>query len=190
MIHRLSRLVAVAVGLAVVTTACRPGDGEEAAETEAATAATVSAPDTTGAAIWAHLQESDYEANWQMWPDKGSFYTGNQPHGMLLTTYLNDVAYQALTGGATEMPAGAIIVKENYMPDSTLAAVTTMFKAAGYNADHNDWFFTKHLPSGELDKAPNGMQLEGRLPGCQDCHVNVQANDYLFTGQLGAGAGN
>ncbi len=88
------------------------------------------------------------------------------------------------------MPAGAIIVKENYMPDSTLAAVTTMFKAAGYNADHNDWFFTKHLPSGELDTAPNGMQLEGRLPGCQSCHVGVQANDYLFTGRLGAGAGN
>ena len=188
MIHSLSRSVAVAVGLAVVATACGRGDGEEAAETaEAATAAAVSAPDTTGAAIWAHLQGSSYQTTWQLWPEKGRFYTGQQPHGMLLTTYLNDVAYQALTGGASDMPAGAIIVKENYMPDSTLAAVTTMFKAAGYNADHHDWFFTKHLPSGELDKAPNGMQLEGRLPGCQGCHVNVQANDYLFTGQLGAG---
>ncbi len=187
MIHPLSRSVAVAVGLAVVATACRPGDGEEAAETTAA----VSAPDTTGAAIWAHLQGSSYQTTWQLWPEKGRLYTGQQPHGMLLTTYLNDVAYEALTGGggATEMPAGAIIVKENYMPDSTLAAVTTMFKAAGYNADHNDWFFTKHLPSGELDKAENGMQLEGRLPGCQSCHVGRQANDYLFTGQLGAGAG-
>ncbi len=184
MIHPLSRSVAVAVGLAVVTTACRPGDGEEAAETAAAEAAT--APDTTGAAIWTHLQGSSYETTWQLWPEKGRFYTGQEPHGMLLTTYLNDVAYQALTGGATEMPAGAIIVKENYMPDSTLAAVTTMFKAAGYNADHNDWFFTKHLPSGELDKAENGMLLEGRLPGCQNCHVGRQANDYLFTGQLGA----
>ncbi len=38
MIHPLSRSVAVAVGLAVVTTACRPGDGEEAAETAAAEA--------------------------------------------------------------------------------------------------------------------------------------------------------
>jgi hypothetical protein len=166
-------------------TACRPGDGEEAAET----AATVSAPDTTGAAIWTHLQESNYQTTWQLWPEKGRFYTGQQPHGMLLTTYLNDVAYEALTGGsgATEMPAGAIVVKENYMPDSTLAAVTTMFKAAGYNADHNDWFFTKHLPGGELDKTQGGMLLEGRLPGCQNCHVAVQANDYLFTGQLGAG---
>ena len=184
MIHPLSRSVAVAVGLAVVTTACRPGDGEEAAETAQIA---VSAPDTTGAAIWTHLQGSSYQTTWQLWPEKGRFYTGQQPHGMLLTTYLNDVAYQALAGGATEMPAGAVIVKENYLPDSTLAAVTTMFKAAGYNADHNDWFFTKHLPSGELDKAPNGMQLEGRLPGCQGCHVVVQANDYLYTGQLGAG---
>ncbi len=80
MIHSLSRSVAVAVGLAVVTTACRPGDGEEAAETEAATAAAVSAPDTTGAAIWAHLQGSSYQTTWQLWPEKGRFYTGQQPH--------------------------------------------------------------------------------------------------------------
>ena len=60
-------------------------------------------------------------------------------------------------------------------------------RLAGYNAEHDDWFFTKHLLSGELDKAPNGMQLEGRLPGCQSCHVVVQTNDYLYTGQLGAG---
>ena len=32
---------------------------------------------------------------------------------------------------------------------------------------------------------PNGMDMEGRLPGCQNCHLGVRANDYLFTGQLG-----
>ena len=52
---------------------------------------------------------------------------------MLLTTYLNDVALQALSSGASRMAPGAIVVKENYMPDSTLAAVTTMFKVEGYN---------------------------------------------------------
>ena len=62
------------------------------------------------------------------------------------------------------MAPGAIIVKENYMPDGTLAAVTTMFKVRGYKPDVNDWFFTKHLPSGELDRAPTGMAMEGRLP--------------------------
>ena len=141
--------------------------------------------DTTGAAVWAHLQDADYQENWQLWPDKGELYTGQEPHGMLLTTYLNDVAYAALTGTATAMPEGAVIVKENYTPDSTLAAVTVMYKAsAGYNSDHNDWFFTKHLPDGMLDQSPDGMPLEGRLDGCQSCHRAQAANDYLFTSAL------
>ena len=145
----------------------------------------MAAMDTTGAAVWAHLQDEDYQANWQLWPDKGTLYTGQEPHGMLLTTYLNDVAYAALTGDATVMPEGAVIVKENYTPDSTLAAVTVMYKAsAGYNPDHNDWFFTKHLPDGMLDQSPDGMPLEGRLDGCQNCHTAQKANDYLFTSQL------
>jgi hypothetical protein len=121
-------------------------------------------PDTTGAAIWAHL------------------------HGMLLTTYVNDVALRAIRGGASEMPAGAIIVKENYMPNRQIAAITTMYKRDGYNSEHNDWFFTKHLPGGDLDKMEmNGMSMpmEGRLPGCQNCHLAKRDNDYLYTGELG-----
>lgn len=142
-------------------------------------------PDTTGAALWAHLQEARYRENWTLWPGKGRFYTGREPHGMLLTTYLNPAAARALESGASRMPDGAIIVKENYMPDSTLAAVTVMYKVRGYNSEHNDWFFTKHLPSGELDRMPNGMAMQGRLPGCQNCHGARAANDYIFTGELG-----
>ncbi len=33
------------------------------------------------------------------------------------------------------MPAGAIVVKENYMPDKKLAAITVMYKVAGYNPE-------------------------------------------------------
>ena len=181
MINTRLKLVAIAVGLAVVTAACGSSDG---GDTGQATASGTAA-DTTGAAIWAHIHEANYATEWQLWPDKGRLYRGTEPHGMLLTTYLNDIAYEALTRGAREMPAGAIVVKENHMPDSTLAAVTTMFKAPGYNGEHNDWFFTKHLATGALDRMPNGMAMEGRLPGCQNCHLGVRANDYLFTGQLG-----
>ena len=179
-----SRSIAAAAALGFAAAAC--GSSESA---ESDVAATVAAADTTGAAMWAHLQESNYETAWQLWPEKGRLYTGQMPHGMLLTTYLNSVAYEALTGGAATMPAGAIVVKQNYMPDSTLAAVTTMYKVAGYNPDHADWFFTKHLASGVLDTMPNGMGMEGRLPGCQNCHVGRQSNDYLFTGTLGGGGG-
>ena len=141
-------------------------------------------PDTTGESMWAYLQAAHYQENWQTWPDKGELYTGQEPHGMLLTTYLNEAALAALTSKAGTMPDGAIVVKENYMPDSTLAAITVMYKVAGYNPEHNDWFFTKHKPSGELNTMPNGMAMEGRLPGCQSCHLVKKDNDYLYTGLI------
>lgn len=176
--------VTAALMLGVVLTACG-GEGEDRAAAADQPAVLASpAPDTTGAAIWAHIQGADYVANWTLWPEKGQFYAGTQPHGMLLTTYMNEVALEAFNAKTGSMPDGAIIVKENYMPDSTLAAVTVMYKRSGYNADHNDWFFTKHLPSGVLDTMPNGMDMEGRLPGCQNCHVGMKANDYLFTSSL------
>lgn len=146
---------------------------------------TLDLPDTTGAAVWSYLQEVEYRSNWSLWPDKGELYSGQEPHGMLLTSYLNDTALTALTTGAGSMPEGAILVKENYMPDSTLAAVTVMYKVKSFNPEHNDWFFSKHLRDGSVDKAPNGMVLQGRVPGCQSCHGAQKANDYVFTSALG-----
>jgi hypothetical protein len=138
-------------------------------------------PDTTGAAIWGHIQDENYRENWDLWPGMDELYEGNQPHGMLLTTYVNDVALVALNHGETIMPAGAIVIKENYMPNRELAAVTVMYKSAGYNGDYNDWFFSKHLPDGTLDQMPNGMAMECRLPGCQGCHLARKDADYLYT---------
>lgn len=179
-------LKGIALGLtALAVTACAGASENQAdAAADNDSAAMTAAPDTTGAAMWSYIHAVDYQASWQKWPGKGELYAGTQPHGMLLTTYLNDVAAEALANHAGTMPAGAIIVKENYMPDSTLAAVTTMYKVSGYNAEHNDWFFTKHLASGELDTMPNGMQMEGRLPGCQGCHGAKADNDYIYTGSL------
>lgn len=177
--------VALAGAGLLVLAACQSeggatADAEEAPATSAVAAAPAAAPDTTGAAMWAHLQESDYQDNWELWPGTMPLYEGQQPHGMKLTMYVNDLALNALHAGASAMPDGAIVVKENYMPDGTLAAVTTMYKRSGYNPEHHDWFFTKHLASGELDQAPNGMALEGRPPGCQGCHIARADNDYLF----------
>lgn len=52
---------------------------------------------------------------------------------MLLTTYANTTAYQALQAGqVADLPPGSIIVKENWMPDSTFDAATVMYKVDGY----------------------------------------------------------
>lgn len=185
----LTRLLGVATltgGLVIVASGCYGGgDGGAAEEGGAGTQAEMAEaepelPDTTGAALWAYLERADYRANWQLWPDKGELYQGTEPHGMLLTTYLNPAAYEALTGMAGSMPAGAIIVKENYMPDSTLAAVTTMYKVSGYNAEAGDWFWLKNGPDGAIE-------VEGRGAGCIACHSGRTDNDYVFTSSLGGG---
>lgn len=165
MTNRWMGTIALAGIFALTVTACddEPKDDE--------------GPAATGADVWTHLQQERYQQTWQTWPGKGRLYQGTEPHGMLLTTYLNESAYQALTGKTGSMPPGAIIVKENYMPDGTLDAITTMYKVRGYNPAHNDWFWVKHFPDGSVD-------VEGRVEGCQNCH-NVQAdNDYVYTGAL------
>jgi hypothetical protein len=112
-----------------------------------------------------------------MWPGKDAFCTGNEPHGMFLTTYVNELALDAITNRSGRMPAGAVVVKENYMPDRMLAAVTAMYKSGGYNADFGDWFFVRRLADGTFEAS-------GRVAMCQGCHAQRAANDYLFTGSL------
>jgi hypothetical protein len=134
-------------------------------------------PDTTGAAVWSYLEAADYRANWELWPGKGELYAGQEPHGALLTTYVNPAAHEAATSMAGSMPAGAIVVKENYMPDSTLAAITIMYKVEGYDPANNNWYWVKRLADGTIE-------VEGRGAGCIGCHAAQKSNDYIFTGSL------
>jgi hypothetical protein len=132
-------------------------------------------PDTTAASLWAHLQAADYQKSWALWPGKGRLYEGTEPHGMLLTTYYDETASDAVERGALEdLPSGSILVKENYMPDGTLAAITVMVKRTGYNPDHQDWLFAKYDPRGEAEAF-------GRVAGCQACHSAAPSGAYIFT---------
>jgi len=126
------------------------------------------------------LTQADFQNTWSLWPGMGELYTGNEPHGMLLTTYMNDVALAALEAQAGTMPVGAVLVKENHMPDSTLAATTVMVKRErAYNPNFNGWWWLKRNADGSVDAAGKGV-------GCESCHVN-EANDYVFTGRLSGG---
>lgn len=153
---------------------------EEAAQVAAAETPSAM-PEASGAALWAYLQGSDYRSNWPLWPGKSEKYEGTEPHGMLLTTYVNDLGHDAITSAAGAMPASAIIVKENYMPDGTLAAITTMYKVEGYNPEVGDWHWVKFLPDGSVDA--DGM-AQGKVEMCIGCHGAKADNDYVFTGSL------
>lgn len=134
-------------------------------------------PDTSGSAVDSYLDEIDYREQWELWPGKGELYQGVEPHGLLLTTYANEAALKAVNDKSGAMPEGAMIVKENYMPDGNYDSATVMYKVSDYNPDHNDWFFAKYGSDGTI-------QAEGRVEGCQACHSSVKDNDYIFTSPL------
>lgn len=177
----MNRTAAVLLSAGVVLAAC----GGEAPEPDTAPppepaptpAATTEGPEANADAVWQHLQAEAYRDNWDLWPDRGELYTGQEPHGMLLTTYVNSIAAAALANGVEAMPAGAIIVKENYMPDSTFAAATVMYKSPGFDAENNDWWWLKRLADGTVEASGKGA-------GCINCHRGMQANDYIWTSQL------
>ena len=133
--------------------------------------------EVSAAALWTTLESQDYASTWSTWPGKGKMYPGTEPHGMLLTTYVNASALTAITGKKGAMPPGAVVVKENYTPQRRLAAVTVMWKVEGYNPSAGDWFWAKYAPGGKVLK-------EGKVAGCINCHAKAAANDYLFTGSL------
>jgi len=176
--------IALAVCAALLATGCT-GNDEQAPEpatleSQSPTASDMPGladPDTTAAAVWGYVQARQYASDWSMWPGKIPFYPGTEPHGALLTTYLNDVARDAVTNGATSLPPGSIIVKENYRPESTLAATTIMYKFAGYDPAHDDWFWLKRMPTGEVEAS-------GRIESCQTCHGESET-DFIKTQTLG-----
>ena len=164
-------LLPPALALALLLAACAPS----APATPTPTPTPTLDPDAQMAAeLWQRLQAAGYRDGWATVPGKGTLYTGQPPHGALLSTYLSPEAAQAMKRKAGEMPDGAIIVKENYSPDRSLDALTVMYKEAGYDPEHNDWFWAKYGPNGEV-------QAAGRVRDCLACHAAVQSNDSIFT---------
>jgi hypothetical protein len=178
MIHRNA---AGALLVCICLAACRGQPQEEVPETGAtpvpeAAPVAAEAPDTTGEALWARLQRENYQ-NWGLWPGKTRLYQGQEPHGALLTTYVNALAQDAISNGAARMSPGAIVVKENYGPNNQLMAITVMQKVAGYDPQHQDWFWAKYQPDGKVEMA-------GRVDMCYQCHQSAAEYDGLWTLQI------
>jgi hypothetical protein len=122
-------------------------------------------------------------------------YEGQEPHGSVLEYLETEITLDGVTG--------TVMVKKNYLPEGmsleeaehaildnrrkTLASVTVMFKReAGYDPDHQDWFWAKYMPDGALATNPKDMKLGGRVAkgaakGCIACHQAAPGGDYTFT---------
>jgi hypothetical protein len=128
---------------------------------------------TDGASLWTYISSENPYKSWELAPGKGEFYPAEEPHGALLTTYVNDQALDAIEGRKGVMPDGAIIVKENYRPDKTLETISVMKKVEGYNPQAKDWFWVEYKPNGEVEE-------EGKVFSCIGCHSKERENDYSF----------
>lgn len=113
---------------------------------------------------------------WNLWPGKGKLYKGTEPHGALLTTFVNDTAYYSLKG-KKGMADGSIIAKENYSSDKQFKALTVMYKIKGYNPEGGDWFWAKYSISGKAE-------VSGKVKACIECHGKKKNNDYIMTGDI------
>ena len=130
-------------------------------------------PEKMASDLWSEIQGAKYQENWKTWPGKGKMYKGTHPHGALLSTYVNDTAFGAVQKKENELPYGSIIIKENYMPDKKLGAITVMQRIEGFNPDAGDWFWVKFAPDGNpmtMEKDGMAMTLAGKVPGCIGCH--------------------
>lgn len=123
-----------------------------------------------------YLMRYEPYRGWNLWPGKGRLYEGTEPHGALLTTFVNDTALRSIRK-EEGMKDGSIIVKENYTSDKEFVALTVMYKIDGYNPEAGDWFWVKYAPNGKV-------LAEGKVEGCIKCHGKAKNNDYIYTAKV------
>lgn len=127
-----------------------------------------------GTELYTTITEKDDYKRWLLWPGKGKLYSGTEPHGVLLTTYVTADVSRIIEKNRGMMLDDSIIVKENYNSDKELMALTVMQKIKGYDPEHNDWFWAKYSPDGTVEAA-------GKVESCINCHEQRESVDYLFS---------
>ena len=105
-----------------------------------------------------HIVRYDPYIAWELWPRKGKLYKGTEPHGALLTTFVNNTAHFSIKK-KKGMEDGSIIVKENYTADKKFVALSVMYKIKGYNPAAGDWFWAKYNPDGTVAAAGRGKRM-------------------------------
>ena len=133
----------------------------------------------SGATLWETLQQSLYAVNWHYIPGRpAGFFKGAEPHGAVLRTFVNDIAYDAIKDGLGTYPDGSVVLKENYDPSGEmLGAITVMKKVKGFDPENGDWFWVKYAAGGKV-------MAEGKVTGCISCHAQAREQDMVFGAKI------
>jgi hypothetical protein len=129
-------------------------------------------PAADGQALLDYITKTDPYAKWDLMPGTTKMRQGKEPHGALQNVYVNKLALKAISDKAGVMPDGAIIVKENFMPNKMLGAVTVMYKKKGFNPEAGDYMWLKYGPDMKI-------MAQGKADMCIQCHATAKTNDYV-----------
>jgi len=130
-------------------------------------------PKADADAIWKYVHQENPYWNWKTINDKSKMYESRKPHGPFLTTYVNDIAYEAIKKNEKELPEGSLIVKENYNAEKKLSMLGIKYKNSEVKSEGN-WYWIKVTPDGDV-------KASGTVKGCIKCHANAAASDYIHT---------
>jgi hypothetical protein len=129
----------------------------------------------TGAELFTLISQTDPYQQWGQFPDRQGTLPSVLPHGPMSRVWINGKVASALGNFGGQLPDGSIIVKENVGTSSqvTEAALTVMWKVAGFDSTNNDWFWANMTPQGQI-------AAEGKVQSCTACHGGVRSNDFVF----------
>lgn len=137
----------------------------------------LAAPEPNAAAVRDFIEKQNYRLTWRLWPGTSAFQPSGAPHGTLVSIWVNELAYNAIRNRPGQMPAGAIVLKENYNGERVLQATSIMYKSQGSNPSGGDWYWLQQTAAGQV-------AAEGRVQGCISCHQQNSANDHLWAGSI------
>jgi hypothetical protein len=105
---------------------------------------------------------------------------GQGPHGKPGKVYLNSIA----AGNTDELPAGSILVREDYAADpKTRTGFSIMYRVKGNDPKNYDWYWIQFLENGSVVKAPaesGGKPMMGRVTSCIECHQKAPGDKRVF----------
>ncbi len=138
-------------------------------------------------AVWTYLKEASYRDYWK--PEstpKPGIHRSRPPHGPLIRNYVNEIADGSRPLGRQALPAGSVIVLENFTNEPTLHAIDVMVKIAGHRQATRDWAFLRFSPSGGIritDREAYRKAKTGNR-GCVYCHGRTPETDFLLQPRL------
>jgi len=93
------------------------------------------------------------------------------PHGRWVTIYVNNIAFEGVNSGDSELPDGSLIIKDAFSEDKNLRATILMKKV------NREWYYGAPNISNPIRRRYGNASSES-VSACATCHAKAE-KDYL-----------